>query len=240
MAAAEIPTTMIETKPPLKYRHELKYSISHREDRLLSSRLGVMFPRDKNAGPQGTYRVSSLYFDTPDEKALRQKINGVNMREKFRLRFYGETPNFFRLEKKMKRDKLCAKQSARLTYEQAELLIRGEYDFLRDSGDPLLVEFYSKLTGQVLRPQTIVVYDREAFVYAPGNVRVTLDRKLRTALRCTDFLNPSRVNIDISDGSSVLEVKYDAFLPDTVRMAVQTDYQRAAAISKYAVCRKYD
>ena len=39
---------------------------------------------------------------------------------------------------------------------------------------------------------------------------------------------------------TVLEVKYDAFLPDLVRMAVQTPHRRSGACSKYALCRRFD
>ncbi len=36
------------------------------------------------------------------------------------------------------------------------------------------------------------------------------------------------------EGLTVLEVKYDAFLPELIRMAVQVPNRRAAACSKYA------
>ena len=104
--------TTIKEKPPLKLRHELKYRISLRDDRILASRLGKLFPRDKNAGKEGSYRITSLYFDTPSDTALRQKLEGVDRREKFRLRYYGEDLSFIRLEKKFKMNGLCGKHSA--------------------------------------------------------------------------------------------------------------------------------
>ena len=42
------------------------------------------------------------------------------------------------------------------------------------------------------------------------------------------------------EGLTVLEVKYDAFLPELIAMAVQIPNRRAAACSKYAICRRYD
>ena len=59
----------------------------------------------------GSYRVTSLYFDTPYDTALREKLDGVDRREKFRLRYYGELPGFLKLEKKFKVDGLCGKRS---------------------------------------------------------------------------------------------------------------------------------
>ena len=93
---------------------------------------------------------------------------------------------------------------------------------------------------QGLRPRTIVDYTREPFVYGPGNVRVTLDYDIRTGLGCTDFLNSSCVTIPTGGPAAVLEVKWDAFLPDIIRDAVQLEGRRASAFSKYAACRIYD
>ena len=61
---------------------------------MLASRLGKLFPRDGHAGPDGSYRVTSLYFDTPYDTALREKLDGVDRREKFRLRYYGSARIF--------------------------------------------------------------------------------------------------------------------------------------------------
>ena len=223
----------------MKLRHELKHSINRGEDQLLASRLRMLFPHDKNADEQGSYRVSSLYFDTPTDKALRQKSNGVNNREKFRLRHYNGDLSYIRLEKKYKINGLCGKRSTPVTADQVAKLLDGDIAFLLESGDPLMQELYSKMKGQLLAPRTIVTYDREAFLYEPGNVRITLDRNLRTGLSSRDFLDPQLFHAPVSDGITVLEVKYDEFLPELVKMAVQINRQ-ASAYSKYAVCRKYD
>ena len=122
--------------------------------------------------------------------------------------------------------------------------------------EPLLSELYHKLRGTLLRPRTVVCYDREAFLYAPGNVRVTLDRNLRTCGDSAGFLSPGAFPLKPLEGVTVLEVKYDAFLPDLVRLAVQipdraflpdlvrlavqTPGRRAGACSKYALCRRFD
>ena len=235
-----IPVMTIKPENELPLRHELKHRINLREDLVLSQRLRKLFPHDKNAGPDGTYRVTSLYFDTPYDSALREKIDGVNRREKFRLRYYGMDTSFIRLEKKYKINGLCGKRSARMTQEQAEKLLAGEIGFLLDSCEPLFIELYSKIKGKGLSPKTIVCYDREAFLYAPGNVRITLDRNIRTALGNVDFLNPEIFYLRAAEPGTVLEVKYDAFLPELVRMAVQVPGRQAAACSKYALCRRFD
>lgn len=240
-AATTVTLAMItKEKPGTKLRHELKHSISPGEDLILAQRLRKLFPHDGYADSHGSYRVSSLYFDTPTDRALRQKIDGVNCREKFRLRHYNGDLSFIRLEKKYKINSLCGKLSARITARQVQKLLDGDIAFLLESGEPLLMELYSKMRGQLLAPRTIVTYDREAFLFEPGNVRVTIDRNLRTGLNSRDFLDPRLPHVPVSDGITVLEVKYDEFLPEIVKMAVQIPNRQAAAYSKYAVCRKYD
>ena len=231
--------TTIGTTEPLRLRHEVKHQISPQEDLVLASRLGKLFPRDGHAGPDGSYRVTSLYFDTPYDTALREKLDGVDRREKFRLRYYGERPDFLKLEKKFKVNGLCGKRSARLTWSEAERLLSGEDAFLLERGEPLLSELYHKLRGTLLRPRTVVCYDREAFLYAPGNVRVTLDYGIRTGMACTDFLDPDCVTIPAGDAPVILEVKWDAFLPSVIRDAVQVPGTHTSAFSKYAACRIY-
>ena len=235
-----IPVMTIKPETEIPLRHELKHRINLREDLVLSQRLKKLFPHDKNAGPDGTYRVTSLYFDTPYDSALREKIDGVNRREKFRLRYYGTDTSFIRLEKKYKINGLCGKRSARMTQEQVKELLSGSSEFLLDSDEPLFIELYSKIKGKGLWPKAIVRYDREAFLYAPGNVRITLDRDIRTGLGNVDFLNPAIFYMRTMEPGTVLEVKYDVFLPELVRMAVQVPGRQAAACSKYALCRRFD
>ena len=145
-----------------------------------------------------------------------------------------------RLEKKIKRGELCAKFSAVLPEGGAEALLAGRPDFLLESDEPLFAEFYAKLRGGPLRPSAAVSYSREAFVYAPGGVRVNIDRDLRRGLDAREFLNTRRFEVPADGGFDLLEVKYGAFLPDVARMAVQTAACGRSAFSKYAECRRFE
>lgn len=189
---------------------------------------------------EGRYRIRSLYFDTPSDKALRDKLDGVNGREKFRIRCYNGDMGLIHLEKKSKRNGLGRKEKVFLRPDQVRAILRGDLDWMMAAQEPLLWELYCKMHIQGLRPRTIVDYVREPFVYPPGNVRVTLDYALRTGLQCVDFLDPHCLTVPARDAPVILEVKWDAFLPDLIRDAVQIPGRRAAAFSKYAVCRMYD
>ncbi len=222
----------------MELRHEWKHEITRSDIISLRSRLRAIASPDPHAGPDGRYNVRSLYFDTPDDRALHEKLDGVSRREKFRLRCYNGSPSPILLEKKIKLDGLCGKQSVELTPEQTRALLSGDIEWMR-CGAPLLQELCFKLCSELLRPRTIVEYSREPFVYAPGNVRVTIDTDIRTGLFCTDFLDSGSLTIPAAGSPSLLEVKYDGFLPDIIRDAVQLTGRRSSAFSKYAVCRIY-
>ena len=220
------------------WRHEWKHEISYADLLCIRQRLRAVAETDPHA-LGGRYRVRSLYFDTADDRALREKIDGVNLREKFRIRCYNGDLSFIRLEKKARRGGLGAKFSAELSAEEVRKIMDGELDWMLTSGRPLVQELCCRMRTEGLRPRTIVDYTREPFLYRPGNVRVTFDYDIRTGLRCTDFLNPDCVTIPAGDAPILLEVKWDAFLPSVIRDAVQTGNLRATAFSKYAQCRIY-
>ena len=209
----------------IHYRHEWKHEISYADLLAIRQRLRAVAEPDPHA-IDGKYLIRSLYFDNPDDKALREKIDGVNLREKFRIRYYNLDPSVIHLEKKGKRSGLGTKYSANLTAQEAQSIVDGK-------------ELYCKMRHQRMAPKTIVDYTREPFIYRPGNVRVTFDYNIRTGLSCTDFLNPKCVTVPAGDSPIILEVKWDAYLPDIIRDAVQTPGRRAGAFSKYAQCRIY-
>ena len=220
-----------------KYRHEFKHYINFSDYLAVKNRIKALAVPDAFARSDGTYRIRSLYFDNLYDKALLEKINGVNRREKFRIRCYNDDFRFIKLEKKSKIHGLCLKQAEKLTEEEVTFLLSGNFDFLKHSSkDSLKFELYSKMNSQQLRPKTLVDYTREAFVYPTGNVRVTLDSDIRTGMYSTDFLNYDLPTVR-TGSDIILEVKYDEFLPRILADAVQIPGRKTTAFSKYAACR---
>lgn len=221
------------------YRNEIKHEISVADKAAICASMRAVARPDPHAGPDGRYLIRSLYFDTPADKALREKLDGVSEREKFRIRFYNGDPSVMRLEKKVKRGGLGYKVSAPITAEEAQRIVDGDTNWMAVSGRGLIVELYAKMKSEGLRPKTIVDYTRTPFVYGPGNVRVTIDENIRTGLGCTDFLNPRCVTVPAGEPVILLEVKWDDYLPAVIRRAVAVKSRRGAAFSKYQTCRIY-
>ena len=220
----------------MKLRHEYKHELSYVEMLSLRPRLKAVMQPDPHT-IDGKYFIRSLYFDNVYDKALREKIDGVSNREKFRIRYYNRDTSRIILEKKSKIYGLCNKKQTIIDIETAKAICECDLRALESKKDPLVVELYQKMLTEGLRPKVIVDYDREPFVFDAGNVRVTLDYNIRTGLHLTDFLNTECVTVPASFGTCIMEVKWDDYLPDIVRDAVLLPHSRTGSFSKYEACR---
>ena len=217
-------------------RHELKHYINAADYIQLQARLRLIARLDENAGKDGGYTVRSLYFDNYSDKAIVEKLSGLSRREKFRLRYYNEDTSFIRLEKKSKANRLCYKESVEISPELCEELLAGNYNSLYVPDKPLLMELYTKIHYQNLRPRSIVEYHRQAYKYHAGNVRITFDSNIKTSNNVVGFLNPGLATIPAAR-AIILEVKFDGFLPDIIRDILQISSRNQTEFSKYVVAR---
>jgi len=224
----------------LQYRNELKHVICNADALLIRRRLSHILCIDPHAGTDGTYHVRSLYFDTPEDKALHDKLDGVPLREKFRIRLYNHDPRLVRLEKKIKCYGKSAKLTASLTREEVQQIVAGDIAFMSESDQALVREFYIKLKTERLLPKNVVDYMRAAYLCPAGNVRVTLDCDIRASVGPLDMFDAGLPTAPALDsGKCILEVKFDGFLPEYIQGLVQLNKCSTTAASKYAACRIY-
>ena len=222
----------------IKFRHELKYYINEADAMTIKRRLSLIASPDEHVCADGTYKIRSLYFETPTDRVLREKIEGVNNREKFRIRLYNDDPSFIRLEKKTKVNGLCSKISAPVTAEECRMLLDGNIGWAKKSPHGLVRELAAKMTYEQLKPKTVVDYVRTPFAYRPGNVRVTIDSDIVTGVWAKDLLDPCLPTVRThANPVTVLEIKYDDFLPDLIRQLVLVQNRNNTAFSKYADAR---
>ena len=218
-----------------QYRHELKYKISYPDYLAMRSRLRPVMKADPHASAGGRYLVRSVYFDNLNDKALREKIDGIAKREKFRIRYYNDDLSYIVLEKKMKIGSLCLKCSAPITEEECRKILsggrssvtdggrgslrNGDLSFMKEHPQELVRELYAKMTCQLLRPRVLMSYTREPFMFLT---------KEAAGISATD--EPQDV---------YLEVKFDAFLPEVVQDLIRVKGIRQHAFSKYSASRRF-
>ena len=222
----------------MDYRHEIKHIISPGDAMAIRANLSAVARLDHHAQKNGFYCIRSLYFDDPADTALQEKLDGVNERRKFRIRYYNGDLSYIMLECKMKRDGVGCKLQERLTLEETQRILKGDIAWLVTSNRPLLTVLYMEMKVRHLRPKTVVSYWRIPYVYGPGHVRVTIDWNIRTGPP-REFLNPDGLTLPTPDNVALLEVKWDEYLPGVIRQAAALKSRTPTAFSKYAACRVY-
>jgi len=225
----------------LQYRNEFKYYISPHQRFLITQKLKGILQLDQHVSGDGEYHIRSLYFDDIKNTALHEKLGGIRDRAKYRIRIYNKSDNIIYFEKKIKFRDYIAKVKEPITRAMYEQIIIGNYDVLKEGNKPLLLEIYSQMKNQLLRPVVIVDYIREPYVSQHGNVRITFDKELRTGLNNIDIFDPDLKPVSaLDDERIILEIKYDEYLPQVIQAALQLEYINQTSASKYVICRKFN
>ena len=210
---------------PSKYVSDLKYCLSK-----------IML-EDKNNHLSGGYKITSLYFDTPDDQDFNQKLNGVIYREKYRIRIYDKTLSYGKFEIKRKRNQTIEKYSLDLDHDEIEKIISGDFSPLNKDSEFAYVAHRMKY--QKYAPKTVVEYCRNAYYLPLNNIRVTIDTDLSNYGFKDNFLkiNDLKPNKIKRLGHDILEVKFNGSIPRYIMNVLSSFPIRQSAISKYALSR---
>lgn len=219
-------------------RYELKYYLNEIGSNLIKAQLSALMKEDRHGGPEG-YLVRSLYFDSINDDCLYEKQSGILHRKKYRLRTYGTDNSSFRLEIKHKHGQFIHKESEFIRTTHARELILGNYSCLLTYGKPMLDRVYAEFVTRHYTPKVIVSYQRLAFTIPDLNVRITIDKDLRSHVTNTDLFNNAATMPIVIEGKQVLELKYDSFLPQYLTKVISSASLERMAISKYTLARRY-
>ncbi len=218
-----------------QYRHELKYLINEGDAELLKERLDLVLDKDPYT-INGQYFIRSLYFDDYYHSAYSTKMMGVSERQKYRIRLYNNDTSFIRLERKNKIESFIYKTSAKLTIDQVNQIMDGDYDCLLHHKDPLARQFYVECVSNVMRPYVYVDYEREPYIMEAGTVRITFDRNVRAAYPTPDVAGEKTSYYVLEPGKMVLEVKFTEFLPKIIQEVLPTRAAEMSSVSKFTLC----
>lgn len=225
-------------KGQLIFRNEWKHSMDRTDYITIRSRLAAIADQSMYAGLGGSYRVRSLAFVDLGEEKRVDLLSSIGRKETFRIRYYNENADYIRMEKKTRVGGKTNKQSAVLTEEECRSILDGDTNWMAHSEEPLFIEFYEKQRRGELAAQTVADYQREAFVYRPCNVRITMDSSLKTGIPPELFLelgeNPG-TGMQGEKEAVIMKVKYDCFMPEIIRSAIKVSEKRPTSFSRYEV-----
>lgn len=224
-------------------RVELKYLVGMELYDELKKRIEPFVVRDRPG-----YTVRSIYFDTPNLDYYNDKVEGLEIRKKVRIRVYDvkRDNSFAFLEIKRKHGLMIFKNRAVVFYSNLEKFLEtGDINKYVLKTEPTSREsarkFLYNLFVYKLKPVILVTYDREAF-HGKFNqeIRITFDSELRS------LMNPKISDIYVDDvlkfaspNFFVLEIKYphqDHGMPTWLRSVIYNYELNLVSFSKYVVC----
>lgn len=224
------------------YRHEYKYPLTNGQMLIENEKIKMLAEKDVHTGEKGFYNIRSLYFDDCDRSCYMDNENGVDERVKYRIRIYDHSMDRIMLERKEKKRGKTGKDSCPITLSQCRQLMDGVVPIDILPAQRVLVQLAYLMTVRLMRPAVIVDYDRVPYVYrtSDANVRITFDHHIRSVRDISTFLDESVNGRGVMPvGWSLMEVKFNSFLPDEVYELLQLDGLRADTYSKYFLCMKF-
>jgi len=220
------------------YRHEVKYYLNKREAFELSLVLKEFMKLDTNSNDVGSYWIRSLYFDTLDNRDYYEKVIGYNIRKKVRLRIYDINTDTVKLEIKNKNNHYTLKETISITREDANKLIRGDSSPLLKYKEHTTNKVFAFMHQNLYRPAVVVDYEREAYLYPFQNIRVTLDRNVRSSSGTDKLFTEDTCMIPVFNKDIlVLEIKYDYMIPIFLQKIISNFSTQGSQISKYCLGR---
>lgn len=184
------------------------------------------------------YSIRSLYFDSLDDRDFQEKLDGVELRRKIRLRCYSPDSDFALLEIKQKEGTMQKKRSLRLSRGVAARLTQGDYSGLLTCPEPLARELYAVMNIHGYRPCAVVEYRRRAFIAKENKIRVTFDHHIVATESHFDIFDRALAQYPVQDTSLVvLEVKYNGFLLSYIKDMLRECSTGEISVSKYCLSR---
>lgn len=221
------------------WRNEIKYVCSNEALIRIESSIRNICRPDAHADQRGVYRVRSLYFDDYYDTCFHENEDGVAPRKKYRIRIYNENVDQIFMECKYKERDMIRKDSCRITEAECIELMRGNGWAAGSGQEPLLKYFCAEMALRAYTPKIIVQYERMAYIYQIGNIRITFDRNIAMSNMVEDFLKKElAVRPVMPVNRHVLEVKYSGMIPDYIYNALQVSDLRQTNFSKYYISRK--
>ena len=221
----------------MEFRVENKYFVTDADLVLIESRIKSIMQKDSQQEGD-CYEIRSLYFDNEWNQCMDENEAGVDERKKYRIRIYETQAKLIRLEIKEKLSGLTKKQSCVISHDEALKIMDGSLPLVLDERKALnLLQMQMRCSN--MKPKAIISYERTAYVYPTGNVRVTFDRNI-VASKCNDQFFDEHIDGNIPvlpKGMHILEVKYDELLPDFIASQLEIGKLRKTAFSKYYLGR---
>ena len=222
-------------------RFELKYLLSWEAAEQLKQYLQRYLQPDAHGDRNGTYVLSSLYYDTADQRFYWEKVEGIKFRRKLRIRHYegqaaltAESQVFVEIKQRL--DRVIQKRRVLLPYRDALGLCNHRiipHHAPRDRA--AIKEIHAMVWQYNLRPACITSYMRQAFVGSDYDIglRVTFDTNIRYRAKDLQLHSKKIGPFMLSPQRVIMEIKVNERVPYWITELVAEHNFALIRISKY-------
>ena len=226
---------MAENAVAVMKRYEIKYILSKEQtDYLVDAIKGKLFPDQ-----YGSTTIASLYYDTPDQRLIRESLEKPAFKEKIRLRSYGpateDSPVY--LELKRKADGIVYKRRVQSTLPKVSDFFEGREDI---KGEPQIskeINYFRDLY-KTLVPACLIMVERTAYYEANGDLRLTIDRDPRYRTDRLELTGEMDGKALLPEGWTILEVKVQGAMPLWLAKVLSEGKIYQSSFSKYGEAYK--
>ena len=222
----------------MEYRVENKYICTNMELAILKARLQAVMSIDKNQKEFDAYQIRSIYFDNYDNSSYFENDAGVDDRKKLRIRVYNKSRKTKKLEVKEKDRKLKKKKSCYINEEEFQKILSGKCQEFLYSDREVMRMFAVAILNYGYHPVNIIEYDRTAFTYPIGNVRITFDKNIAASEETNKLFDDNLQKIPLLPvDNHILEIKHDELIPDFILQLLELGNLQQISFSKYYMGR---
>ena len=175
-----------------------------------------------------TRRVNSIYFDNNNLSSIIQNIDGLRLKQKFRVRWYGDLEliknTFFEIKEKVG-----------FVSKKTIIPIKLKKAFKLDTEGLNLIKYQiNKILNYKLNliPILSTHYYRDYFISDNNQIRATLDYNIQSH----QFYIRQEFNFKKNYNDYILELKYDVDKDNYVRKFIKENTIRYSKSSKYINC----
>jgi len=227
------------------FRYEFKYFVNSKLSNIIFKEANNFMKVDEHAAINKNkgYFVRSLYFENKDYDNFYEKVDGVKLRKKFRLRTYSNKFNketLIFLEMKGRNKDRVLKERVKIDNEDLVYFysLKNLHELsLKYKTNSLINDFIYDVYKKRIKPRILIDYNRKPLINNNGlYFRLTFDSDLVSSESKYLFeSNSFNFPIKYKPGNSILEVKFERSIPVWFHRIIQARDLNRRSISKFVL-----
>ena len=227
------------------YRYEFKYILNKKiSDQIEKEALNFMiYDGHVKKELNNKYFVRSLYFENNFSSNFYEKVDGMKIRRKYRLRTYSnffdpKVPIFFEVKGRISERTYKKRINIKNKYLNLFLSQSQNFNLLNlYPNNEMIINFIFDSFRKNLKPLILVDYKRRPYINKFGlYFRLTFDTNLLSSKTNNLFSNDKYSSwLECKAGYTILEVKFDRSIPAWFHRIIQCYNLKRRSVSKFVL-----